>query len=89
MAKNQSPPLEIPAVELGEVPSNRFEMHTEEFSFSVTLDGHIDHLVNHLAFLSAQPEFSADEIRITASNPKLKNLCACLCRAFCRASWCR
>lgn len=73
VAKNQSPPLDIRGVELG--PVKPFGEAYGEVSVSLTLDCRIDQLVNYLAFLSAQPElFSTDEIRITASNPKLKNM---------------
>ncbi|MGI8744575.1 MAG: type II secretion system protein GspM [Bryobacteraceae bacterium] len=73
VAKNQSPPLEIRGVELG--PVKPFGEAYGEVSVSLTLDCRIDQLVNYLAFLSAQPElFSTDEVRITASNPKLKNM---------------
>jgi hypothetical protein len=73
VAKNQSPPLDVRAVELG--PVRTFGDAYGEVSVSVTLDCRIDQLVNYMAFLSAQPEiFATDEIRITASNPKLKNM---------------
>lgn len=73
VAKNQTPPLDVRAVELG--PVRTFSDAYGEVSVSVTLDCRIDQLVNYMAFLSAQPEiFATDEIRITASNPKLKNM---------------
>lgn len=73
VAKNQSPPLDVRGVELG--PVRAFGDAYGEVSVSVTLDCRIDQLVNYMAFLSAQPEiFATDEIRVTASNPKLKNM---------------
>jgi Type II secretion system (T2SS), protein M subtype b len=73
VAKNQSPPLDVRGVELGPVRS--FGDAYGEVSVSVTLDCRVDQLVNYMAFLSAQPEiFATDEIRVTASNPKLKNM---------------
>lgn len=73
VARNQSPPLDVRAVELG--PVRNFGDAYGEVSVSVTLDCRIDQLVNYMAFLSAQPEiFATDEIRITASNPKLKTM---------------
>ena len=73
VAKNQSPQLEIRGVELG--PVRAFGDAYGEVSVSVTLDCRIDQLVNYMAFLSAQPEiFATDDIRITASNPKLKDM---------------
>lgn len=73
VAKNQSPPLDVRGVELGPVRS--FGDAYGEVSVSVTLDCRVDQLVNYMAFLSAQPEiFATDEVRVTASNPKLKNM---------------
>lgn len=73
VAKNQSPAFDVRGVELG--PLKPFGDAYGEVSVSVTLDCRIDQLVNYMAFLSAQPEiFSTDEIRITASNPKLKTM---------------
>ena len=73
VAKNQSPPFDVRGVELG--PLKPFGDAYGEVSVSVTLDCRIDQLVNYMAFLSAQPEiFSTNEIRITASNPKLKTM---------------
>ena len=73
VAKNQSPTFDVRGVELG--PLKPFGDVYGEVSVSVTLDCRIDQLVNYMAFLSAQPEiFSTDEIRITASNPKLKTM---------------
>lgn len=71
VARNQSPPLEIKQVELGQ--AKPYGDAYGQVSVSVNLDCRIDQLVNYLAFLSAQPELlSSDEIRFTGANPKLK-----------------
>ncbi len=73
VAKNQSPPLDIRNVELG--PIRAFGDAYGQVSVSIMLDCRVDQLINYLAFLSAQPEiFGTDQVRITASNPKLKNM---------------
>jgi len=71
VARNQTPPLEIKQVELGQPAP--FGDAYGIVSVSVTVDCRIDQLVNFLAFLSAQPEIIAtDQIRFANANAKFK-----------------
>ena len=72
-AKEQTPPLEIRQVELGQPRS--YGNAYGEVVVSVTIDCRVDELVNLLATMSAQPELIAtDEIRFGTANPKQKNM---------------
>jgi Type II secretion system (T2SS), protein M subtype b len=73
VGREQSPPLEIRQVELGQ-PAGYGDAYGR-VTVSVTIDCRIDDLVNYLATLSAQPEITAtDEIRFGTSHPKQKNM---------------
>ena len=73
VAKAQAPPLEIRQVELGQPRS--YGNAYGEVTVSVTIDCHIEELVNLLATISAQPEtIATDEIRFGLANPKQKTM---------------
>ena len=73
VARQQSPPLDIRQVELGQ-PTAYGDAYGR-VTVSVTIDCRIDEMVNYLATLSAQPEITAtDEIRFGTSHPKQKNM---------------
>lgn len=71
VARNQTPPLEIRQIELGQ--ARPFGQFYGEVPVSITLECRTDQLVNFMAFLSAQPELIAtEEIRFGSGNPKTK-----------------
>jgi hypothetical protein len=73
VAKNQQPPLEVGAVELGQ--ARPFGVAYGEVAVSITVQCRTDQLVNFVAFLSAQPELiSTEEIRLGLANEKLKSM---------------
>jgi hypothetical protein len=73
VGREQSPPLEIRQVELGQATG--YGDAYGRVTVSVTIDCRIDEVVNFLATLSAQPEITAtDEIRFGSSHPKQKNM---------------
>jgi hypothetical protein len=73
VAREQTPPLDIRQVELGQ-PTAYGDAYGR-VTVSVTIDCRIDEMVNYLATLSAQPEITAtDEIRFGTSHPKQKNM---------------
>jgi hypothetical protein len=72
VARNQTPPLVIRNVELGN--ARAYGDAYGEVTVAINLDCRIDQLVNFLAYLSSQPELiSTDDIRFGASNAKTKN----------------
>jgi hypothetical protein len=73
VAKAQTPPLEIRQVELAQPRS--YGNAYGEVTVSVTVDCHVEELVNLLATMSAQPEtIATDEIRFGLANPKQKTM---------------
>ncbi len=73
VAALQTPPLEMGQVELGRPRS--YGSAYGIVSLSLTLNCHIEDLVNFLTALAAQPELTAtEEIRFGASHPKQKTM---------------
>jgi len=71
VARQQSPPLDIRQVELGQ-PHTYGDAYGQ-VTVSATIDCRIDELVNFMASLSEQPEIVAtDEVRVGAAHPKQK-----------------
>lgn len=73
VARQQTPPIEVRQVELGQ-PHSYGEAYGT-VTASVSMDCRIDELTNFMASLSEQPEIVAtDEIRVGAAHPKQKTM---------------